>query len=376
MPRAKRGKSAPAHTVFFLLACTQAAVSVLLWWAEASGWVGICGPCTPSLRHAHEMVLGYAAAVLGGFLFTRLSWTGLLGAVAAWLAGRAVAMADMTSALSALAALAFPVLLAVIAGAPFLKAARSGRNLAFAPILGGFALAEGLYQAGLLDHLGHGEKRGAYLAIDLVMAMLLVMGGRLIPAAMAGVARARGDTMADRNAQTLEAVSVAAMGVAALSHAADLPILPFAGWAAAGAAALVRLTRWRFRLALAEPSLWPLQVGYGCLAAGLMASALVGWGGWWPASTLLHTATIGGLGIISTTMMARTVMLRDRPSMGFPRMMLVAVGLLLCATVARIAMPLWPAPLMTVATLAWVSAFGLTGLTLVRLTMRARAEGT
>lgn len=375
MQRATRSnRSAPAYTVFFLLSCVQAALAVPLWWAESQGWIAACAECSPSLRHAHEMLLGYAVAVIGGFLFTRLSWSGLILAVAAWLAGRAIAMADATGPVAAMTALAYPAVLAVLAGMPFLKAARSGRNLAFAPILAGFMLAEALYQAGRLGLLAQGEARGVWLAFDLVAAMLLVMGGRLIPAAMSGILRARGDAMADRNGPRLELVVLAAMAGAALCHVADVAMLGALGWVVAGAAGLVRLTRWRFGASLAVASLWPLQMGYGWLVAGLIASGCAAWSGWWPVTATLHAITIGGLGVITATMMVRTVMLRERISACFPRMALVAVGLLLLGATARIITPLSPPVLMAIAALAWSGAFLLVGGSLAILVIHAKAQ--
>ncbi|MGE5545861.1 MAG: NnrS family protein [Solirubrobacterales bacterium] len=373
MPRASRsGRMAPAHAVFFLLASLQAFVAVPLWWLEFAGWLPGCAACVPALRHAHEMLLGYAVAVIGGFLFTHLSWRRLVLAVAAWGAGRAVVLADAGGAASLLA-LAFPATLAVLAGLPFLRAARSGHNLAFAPILIAFLAAEALYQAGRLGLLAQGEARGVYLAFDLVATMILVMGGRLIPAAMAGVVRARGDAMTDRNGPRLERVILGAMAVAGVLHVADVPQVAVLGWTVAGAAALVRLTRWRFKAALTVPSLWPLQLGYFLLGLGLACAALDTWTGWWPATATLHVATIAGMGIVTATMMVRTLMLRERVSAPFPRAVLAAIGLLLAAALARVASPLAPAALIGLAALAWSAAFALVGGALLGLALSARA---
>jgi len=355
-----------------LLACGQAVVAVPLWLAEWSGWLAPCAACSPSLRHAHELLLGYAAAVIGGFLFTRLRWPGLAAAIFAWSVGRIAAYAD-AHILSAAAALAFPATLAVLAGWPFARAARTVRNLAFAPVLFGFLAAEALYQAGQFGLLAEGRARGVALALDMTLTMLLVMGGRLIPAAMAGVLRQRGEAMADRNGPRLELVSLAAMAGAAIAHLADNWALAGMGWFAAGAASAMRLSRWRFMAALDAPSLWPLQVGYGCLSGGLVATALAVWTGWWSVTATMHLATIGGLGVISLTMMVRTAMLRDRLSTTYPRAALVAVVLLLAATGVRVASPLAPDFLLPMAMLAWSTAFGLTAWTLMSF-LRSKSD--
>jgi len=61
---------------FYLLAGLFATLSVPVWMAQYAGWLGgyaiIAGP----LWHAHEMLFGYAFAVIVGFLFTAgRNWT-------------------------------------------------------------------------------------------------------------------------------------------------------------------------------------------------------------------------------------------------------------------------------------------------------------
>lgn len=46
------------------------------------------------------------------------------------------------------------------------------RNLAFAPVLFGFFVAEALYQLGRLDLMAGGQARGVALALDMTLTML------------------------------------------------------------------------------------------------------------------------------------------------------------------------------------------------------------
>lgn len=354
MGRAERsGRYAPAHGVLFLLACLQAAAAVPWWTAQRLGWL----PDGTPTDHAHAMLLGYAAAVIGGFLFTRLSRLELGLAVAAWLAGRA----GLQGPAGAAASLAYPALLMVLAGLPFLRSARSGHNLVFFPVLAGLLAAEAVFQAGALGWLADGQGRGVRLAFDLVVLLLLVMGGRIVPAAMAGVMRARGEGLADRNRPGLEKLGMAGMAVAALGHLALMPDVAALGWLAAGTGGLVRLAHWRPDAALTQPSLWPLHLGYLWLCAGLILSAAAEWTGLWPVAAAMHIVTIGGLGTITAVMMVRTVMLRERISAVFPRPALAAVALISLSAVARVG------DMLVVSAALWSLAFTLLAVVLVRL---------
>ncbi len=374
-PVPRSGRYPRAYLLFFPLACLYAAVAVPLWVAEWTGAIGGgCLRCDPMLRHGHEMLLGYAGAVIAGYLLTRVTLYPLalaalcwgLGRIAAWFDwggiaawsdwGGIAAWSNWGGIAAGPAQLAFPVVLFVLAGLPFWRAARTARNMVFAPLIGGFTLAEGLVLAGF-------GRRGILLAFDLTALLILVMGGRLIPAAMAGlVRREENQDLFDRNRPWLEWVCIAGLAVAAIGHLADLPgRLAAPGMLAEGIAAGMRQSRWRLRLALRDPSLGPLQLGYAALALGLVAAAAATWTGLWPAPATLHLATVAGIGIVTATMMLRTVHIRERRPGPFPRVAWPVAGMLLAAAALRVAAPLAMAPLLVASAGLWCAAFLLAG---------------
>ena len=82
---------------FYLLAAAFAAIALPLWVAVFCGWIDWSTGLSPALWHAHEMVYGFALAVISGFLFTAAkTWTGLATPtdralvlrVACWIAAR------------------------------------------------------------------------------------------------------------------------------------------------------------------------------------------------------------------------------------------------------------------------------------------------
>ncbi len=89
---------------FFLLAAVSAALLVPLWIAVLTGALPL-EPILPAMIwHGHEMVFGFAAAVIVGFLLTAAhNWTGLstpsgwplAALVVLWLAGRVVLFSEM-----------------------------------------------------------------------------------------------------------------------------------------------------------------------------------------------------------------------------------------------------------------------------------------
>src|SRR5262245_47442645 len=82
---------------FYLLAGVYAALAVPLWALQYTGWL----PGANMAWHSHEMLFGYAFAVIAGFLLTAVRvWTGrptpsgaALGMIAfLWLTARVVAL--------------------------------------------------------------------------------------------------------------------------------------------------------------------------------------------------------------------------------------------------------------------------------------------
>jgi uncharacterized protein involved in response to NO len=92
---------------FFLLAELWAAIAVPLWLALFAGETQIPTAFSPTIWHAHEMVFGYGAAVVAGFLLTAIpNWTGrmplqgspLAALALIWVAGRmAVLISEVVS---------------------------------------------------------------------------------------------------------------------------------------------------------------------------------------------------------------------------------------------------------------------------------------
>src|SRR5690606_15335304 len=151
VPLQRPGRSAPAAAPavpafalwqlgfrpFYLLAAAFAAIHVALWALQFGGTIGrplLAGP----LWHGHEMIFGYALAVIAGFLLTAVrNWTGrptptgaaLALLAALWLLGRVLVLGPWPLAAAVVNA-AFPVAVAIAIGGPIVRA-RNTRNYFF-----------------------------------------------------------------------------------------------------------------------------------------------------------------------------------------------------------------------------------------------------
>jgi uncharacterized protein involved in response to NO len=274
-----------AFRPFFLLAGTYAVLALVLWIA---GFHGLRWPGAPvaitSLWHAREMALGFCGAVVAGFLLTAVAtWTGrqplrgpwLMVLVASWLLGRLAATAGggLPQFWLAAADLAFPVLLAVLAGREILGGA-SRRNYGIAAMTWVLAVLTLLYHLGEGGIIRGGEQLATSLMVHLLAALIAVVGGRVIPLFTANWLRMRGDTRLPLPQPRLD---LAAIGLIVAAGAADgfAPGTALAGvlCIVAGAVNLWRLAGWRGGVILANPLLWSLHLalclhGHGIPVAG------------------------------------------------------------------------------------------------------------
>jgi uncharacterized protein involved in response to NO len=339
---AKRPTAPPAaaYVPFFLIACLTAAVAVPLWVLD---YAGILGPWTgraPAYWHGHEMVFGFALAVVGGYLLTRVDRMQAALAVAAWLIGRLAffAAGALPPGVAAVLALAYPACLFAFGGLPFVKAAKRWHNLVLGPLVGSFFAAESLYQLGALGLVANGEARGLTLAIDLITLLLFIMGGRVIAAATSGAIQSKGDYIKGVAQNRLERIGVAFLGIVAVIDLLDGPA-EISGVLAAAAAAVivVRLARWQVWRVVDVLEVSPLHLGYAWLAVGLAVRAYGGLTGALGPFEGDHGITVGALGVLSVTMMTRTAQQRRRRRIAMTAPPLVAVLLVTVAAVARLA---------------------------------------
>lgn len=370
------GKRAPrrlAHVVFFPAAAVYGALLPPLSLAVMTGLAPPVPGLLDGLGHAHEMLFGFALAVVAGYLLgpqpgRRLSWL-----LALWLAGRVGFLAAPANLLSALVNAGFALTVAALVAPKFLGAAKKMRNQAFAPVLVGISAMASLAQIARLRSNGTAGHLLMLEAVLLFALLALFMGGRIIAAAAAGQRYQQGENMNVRVQPRLEGALMLGLGLAVLLLPLPAARLPTALLLAACAlVAAARLLRWRLWQCHGRPDLTALAVGYGWLAAGLglLAAALLTDQ---LRSAALHAITVGGLGSLMLGVMARVAMLRTSRDPAHSIPVLAGAGLLSAAALARVAAGL---PLPVSLELLWVSA-GCWGLAFAMLaTLLARLPGT
>lgn len=266
-------------------------------------------PALPGLAtsagHAHEMLFGFALAVIAGYLLgpQRLRFT--LTLLGCWALARLSFLLWPGSWLALASAAIFATGLAWKVLPRFLGAAKKWRNQSVAPVVAGLsllsAIASGGFGAGF-DRLMLEE------ALLLLATLMFFMGGRIIAPAVAGYAQSRGWRLDARVQPHIEGAVLILFGLALLLNLLPWPLtrqLTGAVLVAAAVLTTIRLLRWQ-PWRCARPELLTLLLGYAWLAIGLL---LLGLGTLLPALPLnatLHALTVGALGSLTFAVMART----------------------------------------------------------------------
>ncbi|MFO1351620.1 MAG: NnrS family protein [Gammaproteobacteria bacterium] len=375
--------------IFFLLAGLGAIMIGMEWLALLHGWTWRGAPRDPIVWHVHEMMFGFASAAIAGFLLTAMAaWTGRpplqgrpLGVLAAaWLTGRLAMMgsAALPAWLTAGADLAFPVLLALTV-ARELHAGGNRRNYGVAGLVALLAVADGVYHAGRLG-LATNAERFVMAVPHVALALIVVIGGRIIPSFTANWLRFTGHSdlpvmrpLIERLALPVTLALAVAYGIAPQAWLTGLLAL---------AALLVhgtRLAGWRGFATLSNPLLAVLHVAYGWLVVGYGALAIAIAGLALPRSGALHALTIGAIGTMILAVMSRVALGHTgRPLQAAPPTV-AAYALLSIAASARMLAPLvgggWTLALTDAAGAAWIAAFVLFVMVYAPILSGPRADG-
>ena len=351
---------------FYLGAATFAMLAIPAWIAALLYGVPVGMSMPPLLWHAHDMLFGFAAAVIVGFLLTAgKAWTGLgtprgplLASLAGlWLAARVTAVTGPYPVYAALDWLLLPCI-AVILIRVLLRAGNK-RNLLLGALLLLLASANACFHLAALGWLDIDPLRALHAGLALIVMIECVMAGRVIPTfTMAALPGANLQVPVRWEQTTLGATVLALAGWVFLpANPATAALL-----AAAGLMHAVRLWRWKPWRTRARPILWVLHAAYAWLPVGLL---LLAWAQLEriPASAGIHALAVGATGGLIIGMITRTARGHTGRPLQASRLEVAAYLLVAGAAVARVLMPLvapsMVATWLALAALAWSAAFAL-----------------
>ncbi len=330
----------------FFLAGVAAVLLLPVWAVSFAVGTPLGTGWPPTLWHAHEMLFGFIAIAIAGFMLTAVpSWTGqkgfagapLVALAAVWLTARLlIASSGLWPAwIPAIADLAFLPFLAVLVMIPLLRS--KNRNSPLLIVLGLFWITNLAFHFALIRRDAPMARHSLIVGIDIVLLLVTVIGGRIVPAFTTAALRQQGVAGTLKSRTMITVISVAAMaGVAAGDT--FWPDSRIAGWIAAGAAAsqLMRLLQWRSLHTWRQPIVWILHLAYAWLPLGLALKAAALLGGYAMAAFWLHALTIGGLTTMITAVMTRAALGHTgRPLVVHP-LITVAYVLLTAAALTRV----------------------------------------
>jgi uncharacterized protein involved in response to NO len=355
-----------AFRPFHLLGAAAAVVFIA---GGALAWLGLAAPIFGAW-HAHEMVFGFALAVIAGTLLTALpSWAGtppvqgrtLALLVAAWLAGRAACAgaAWLPSGLVAVADLALPVSMIVLLAPQLLRVAQR-RYLLVVVVLCAFAAANGAWHFAHAAGDAAGAARALRAALWTVVVLFTLAGGLFTPAFTANVLAERGRGAPAHASLPLEVLALAATVALA---AADVAAAPPAVVGSAALAAIAtqgwRVARWRGWRAADEPLVAGMHLGFVWLLAALVLKAGAALGAPWPEATWVHAFTVGALGSMKIALMTRVALRHTGRALVAPRWLPWLLLLASAAAAVRVGASMfgWPAAALALAAALWGTAF-------------------
>ncbi|MGW8227735.1 MAG: NnrS family protein [Gammaproteobacteria bacterium] len=373
---------------FFLGAMVFAVASMLIWLLlfVPVGSISLMA-LSPRDWHAHEMMYGYAVAVIAGFLLTAIrNWTGiqtvhgvtLFGLFLLWAAARLMPFIPLEDNLLLMASLDLFFMLALLLAAviPIAKV-KQWNQLGIIGIVVLLLCGNLLFYLGVLNILEQGVEWGLYTGLYVVLALIFIIGRRVIPFF---IEKGIGGSVEVKNWRWLDVINMTLFILFAILDV-------FTGYVVvvAGLALLlfiinsIRLFGWYAPGLVGKPLLWVLYLAYMFIVAGF-AMKVIGFVYGLSASAHVHLFTVGGIGLMTTGMMARvTLGHTGRNVFEPPKILLAIFVMLLMSAFSRVFLPLllpqqyllW----VQLSQLLWLAAFLFLLWTYLPMLIKPRVDG-
>ncbi|BBB27258.1 NnrS family protein [Amphritea japonica] len=299
--------------------------------------------------HGHEMLFGYAVAVIVGFLLTAVrNWTSiqtpygktLAGLFLLWLSARLLPVISeffvpIPPVVIAAIDLIFLPLVVLSISIPIIRSGNY-RNLIFTVILIAMTLANLLTHLQLLGLTESTLAKGMQLELGLIVVVMCVMGGRVIPFFT--------ERALAFDAKRFNWIEKSIIPLAAGWLIADLFQLHIATSLLAATNALVhfiRLAGWFKPRMFRNPLIWILHAAYLFIPLGFLLDALSGLSLLSPYLAI-HAFAAGAIGSMTIGMMARVSLGHTARPLKLAKVTVAAFIVMVTAGVIRVALPLIP----------------------------------
>lgn len=361
----------PPFRIFFVFAALDAVAAIAPWFPKLLGYAesDVAG-VRLAVWHRDELLLGMMPAVLAGFVLTALPrWTRcapesarvVIALAGLWLAGRVahVVSAESIHGSARAPAIAFLFIAALsLIAARQVIAGRAWREIKVVLLLAAFAAATGL------QSLYPEGATALRLGLASVLALVVVLGGRIVPALTAAWLETRGQAAIKVRGNWFEAPAavavICALLVWAVAPEAELSALA-SGLACCAQAG--RLARWQgWRAARSVPIL-ALHVGYGWIPAGFaLHAAAVFWPSAVSQAAAVHAWGIGAIGLMGIAVMASMIRRHARTPFAVSASLVLSLACAALAAPARIVAEAtadsrhaW----LLISACSWIAAFAL-----------------
>jgi uncharacterized protein involved in response to NO len=337
--------------------------------------------------HAHEMIYGYTMAVIAGFLLTAAwNWTGQETASGAglawiflfWVLARALMMSGADLLIyAAVADLSFILGLGIAVARPIIKV-RQIRQAPVLLIITLLAVANLFFYLGAAGLVDQGVRLSVYGGLYLVLGMVLFMGRRVIPLF---TERGVGYPVELNNARWNDIATFILYPAFMLSEL----IFPHHAAGAVLAAGLfilnsLRVNGWHTLGIWKKPLLWGLFSAFIMINLGFLMRAFTLVTAI-PDLLPIHAFAVGGIGIVSVSMMARvTLGHTGRNVHQSPPIMTLLLGAMVLTATLRIFLPLmdpvhyrfW----IGASGILWIISFGLFAFVFIPMLVSKRIDAT
>ena len=302
---------------FFLLGALYAGLAVWFWIALLSGGVDTASRFPAVDWHIHEMLFGYMAAVLAGFLMTAIpNWTGRLPVnglplailVAVWMAGRmAMFLSGYLGAVpAALVDCAFLALLAAVCAREII-AGKNWRNLkVLLPVV--TLLAANVWFHVEVITIGSSDA-SRRMALSAAIMLIAIIGGRIIPSFTRNwlVKHQPSPLPAPFDRLDIATLTLSAVALVAWTFA---PAYQPSGYLLFAAAVMniLRLARWQGWRTFPDPLVLMLHLAFLWIPVGLTLAALRALAPTVGEAAAVHAFGVGAVGSMTLAVMMRATL--------------------------------------------------------------------